>query len=505
MLALGPLAGCERVRDYLPDSLTGGADADFRAAAARSESEAVRAYYDGGGAALWTDAAGLDADGDALLARLCAAADEGLSPDDYDVEALNAAADAFGTAASDSAQARTRAALDVRLSEAFVAFASDLGRGRVRVRDLGGVWRLRSDSLDAGAALAAVGQDGLGAALAQVGADHVGYAGLRTALAAYRRIAAAGGWGTVAGPADDAGLRRRLAATSDLDSSATDVRAGVVRFQKRHGLDSTGVVDDSTLAALNVPVEARVAQIEANLERTRWMPAAYGDTYVHVNIPAFHLTAVEGGRPVMEMPVIVGDEANNTPVFQDTMQYVIFAPYWNVPESIQQEELLPRGGAYLARNGFERDGPTGLRQKPGPQNALGNVKFMFPNDLNIYLHDTPGKTAFDRSNRSLSHGCVRVAEPERLAAWVLGPNGDWNATRIAAAMDSTAEQRVDLKRRVPVYLTYLTAWASDDGTVQFRRDIYRQDPPLAAALARTRRQARAETPAVCRRPSQTPA
>ena len=467
------------------------------AEAPTSEVAAVKSHYASADyAPLWADEKGLTPRGDSLLQRLCDASYEGLRPEDYDFTRLDAAQARLAGGARDSASAQALAQLDIALSEAFVAYATDLIGGRVPIDTLGGVWRMQRDSVDAAPALAAVRERGLAGAVQGLYESHEGYAALRSALSDYRRIYTQGGWGTVSGARDAAGMRRRLAATGDLadTTGAGDLAAAVRRFQARHGLDSTGTVDAATLAAMNVPVEARIATIEANLERLRWMPAKKGDTYVYVNIPAYHLWAYEGGKPVMDMDVIVGDQANNTPVFADTMQYLVFAPYWNVPQSIQPE-VLAKGN--LAARGFEEDGPTGLRQKPGPTNALGNVKFMFPNDLNIYLHDTPGKAAFDRSDRDLSHGCVRVAQPERLATWALGPNGGWDSTRVATAMDATEEQSIPLKRKIPVYLAYMTAWADDDGTVHFRNDVYGQDEALLAAIARDRRGT--ET-AVCRRP-----
>lgn len=487
--------GCQRIstmfggRTALQDAL--------EAEAPTSQVPAVAAYYAGADyAPLWADAQGLTPRGDSLLQRLCDASFEGLRPEDYDFTRLDAAQARLDGGARDSASAQALAQLDVALSEAFVAYATDLIGGRVPLDTLGGVWRMRRDSVDAAPVLAAVGERGLAGAVQMLYDTHEGYAALRSALSDHRRIFTRGGWGTVASPSDVAGMRRRLAASGDLadTTGAGDLAAAVRRFQARHGLDSTGTADAATVAAMNIPVEARIATIEANLERLRWMPAQKGDTYVYVNIPAYHLWVYDKGAQVMDMDVIVGDQANNTPVFADTMQYLVFAPYWNVPQSIQPE-VRARGN--LAGRGFEADGPTGLRQKPGPTNALGNVKFMFPNDLNIYLHDTPGKAAFDRSNRDLSHGCVRVAQPERLATWALGPNGGWDSTRVAAAMDGTEEQNVALDRKVPVYLAYLTAWADDDGTVHFRPDVYEQDEALLAAIARDRR---GTEHAVCRRP-----
>ncbi len=502
LLALAT-AGCEDVTrraTNLFQSRSALAEA-LATEAPSSEVTAVRSHYSAHDfEPLWANETGITPRGDSLLQRLCDAAYEGLRAEDYDFTRLDAAQARLDGGARDSASAQALAQLDVALSEAFVAYATDLIGGRVPLDSLGGVWRMSRDSVDAAPALAAVSERGLAGAVQMLYDQHEGYGPLRSALSEHRRVAVAGGWGTVSGARDAAGLRRRLAASGDLaDTTAgADLAAAVRRFQARHGIDTTGTADAATVKAMNVPVEVRMAQIEANLERLRWMPATKGETYVFVNVPAYQLWAYEGGNEVMTMPVIVGDEANNTPVFADTMQYLVFAPYWNVPQSIQPE-VLEKGN--LEGRGFEREGPTGLRQKPGPTNALGNVKFMFPNDLNIYLHDTPGKSAFDRTSRSLSHGCVRVAQPERLAIWALGPNGDWDSTRVAAAMDSTVEQQIPLTRKIPVYLAYLTAWADSTGGVHFRDDVYGHDEKVIAALARNRR---TTTGAVCRRPG-TPA
>jgi murein L,D-transpeptidase YcbB/YkuD len=261
---------------------------------------------------------------------------------------------------------------------------------------------------------------------------------------------------------------------------------------------------------LNVSAERRVEQIDANLERLRWLPANLGSRFVVVNIPAFSLYGYAGGARVLTMRVIVGDElvSRRTPIFADTMEYVEFGPYWNVPRSIAVNEILPkarRDRQYLARNGFQMlrgwgdDAPAvdpatlsdadlfsqrfRVRQLPGPNNALGHVKFIFPNDFNVYLHDTPGKLAFDEASRAQSHGCVRVADPQALAEFVLHDRGEWTPDRIRAALDGGRRVRVTLRTGVPVYLVYLTAFMRD-GAVAFRDDIYDRDNGLIRALGR---------------------
>lgn len=470
----------------------------------------------------WTQKDKLSDEADSLLWHLCNAADHALNPADYDVATLEALrARAYEELDADTSRAQALADLELALSRAFVRYARDVTEGRVRPEDVNGQWHMRGERFDPAAALRRATSGDLRGAL---GAQHDGYAPLHAALRRYRDVAAAGGWPTVpedlgATAAVDA-LRQRLAASGDLETAGTGAPDAALvealrRFQQRHGLPETGRVDADTRAALNVPVERRIRQLELNLERRRWMPAQLGDSYVFVNIPDYHLYAYQDGEAALDMPVIVGEQYTQTPVFADTMQYVVFAPYWNVPPSITLEEILPaaqRDPSYLAANRYEvvagdevvsparltadavERGSVRVRQTPGPHNALGNVKFMFPNEYNIYLHDTPADALFDEQARSFSHGCIRLSDPGAFAQFVLGPNSGWDAARIREAMQGNSEQNVPLERRLPVYITYLTAWAEEDGTVHFRDDVYGHDARLAAALAE---RSSGETDAAC--------
>jgi L,D-transpeptidase YcbB len=267
-------------------------------------------------------------------------------------------------------------------------------------------------------------------------------------------------------------------------------------------------VGAGTLAALNVPVQVRIRQIQLNLERYRWLPAEFGSRYIFVNIPDYKLYAYEGGKPVLKMRVVVGDEYENaTPVFADSMTFVVFRPYWYVPQRILVEEVIPRirkKRSYLVRHNFEvvdakreslvlnprrikwsRVDPTKIRmrQKPGSSNHLGLVKFVFPNQFAVYLHDTPARKLFTRPKRTLSHGCVWVEKPVELAEYVLAGQDDWNEKKIRDAMEtahsagdggSADGPTVTLARPVPVYMVYLTALVRD-GVLNFRRDPYGKD------------------------------
>ena len=340
---------------------------------------------------------------------------------------------------------------------------------------------------------------------------------LAEALSRYESIEAEGGWPTLP-PGDvlEAGdtsaqvptLRKRLAATGDLPAAlasaedsvySRELAGALAAFQKRHGIVSDSLVGPNTREQLNISVEQRIAQIEASLDRWDELPDTLGSRYVLVNLPEFKLRAFENGDEVLQMAVIVGKEydGRSTPVFSDSMEYVIFRPYWNIPPSIANEEILPkaRGNrSYLVENDYEivshygpdatvydtystsldrvASGELRLRQESGPSNALGLVKFMFPNDLAIYLHDTPADHLFDKVERDFSHGCIRVERPVDLAVWVLQDKPEWTRDRVQRAMQEGDWQRVDLDEEIPVHLVYQTVFVDEDGTVHFREDIY---------------------------------
>jgi murein L,D-transpeptidase YcbB/YkuD len=288
---------------------------------------------------------------------------------------------------------------------------------------------------------------------------------------------------------------------------------GVRRFQIRHGLEPDGVLGKGTQAALRVPVAWRVRQIELALERLRWLPDFGARRLVAINIPMFRLWAwdsVPNDAPTLAMDVIVGRAlSTQTPVFDEEMREVIFRPYWNVPGSILRNEILPlleRDPDYLRRQNMEivrgpgdnaqqvetaadnlgllRQGRLRVRQRPGPHNALGLVKFVFPNQENVYMHGTPAQTLFSRSRRDFSHGCVRVENPVALAEWALKENPEWTRDRIVSAMAATQSARVRLPRPIQVILFYTTAMVMpEDGTIHFADDIYRHDARLDRALA----------------------
>jgi len=281
-------------------------------------------------------------------------------------------------------------------------------------------------------------------------------------------------------------IRHRLYLLGDLSADDdrpvfdTPLEAAVRSFQRRHGLRDDGVVGAGVLRALNTPLRQRIRQIVVNMERARWLPRTAPGEHLLVNIPQFELMVYRGDSLSWSCPVVVGKDANRTAVFQADMRYIVFSPYWNVPAGILQKEILPamaRNPDYLRQNDMEWHG-KGLRQRPGPENALGRVKFLFPNSFSMYLHDTPAKTLFSQEKRAFSHGCIRVSEPRRLAMHLLRGDTSWTAARIDEAMSAGVERHVRLVRPVPVSIMYLTAWVDDNGRIQFRDDIYQKDERL---------------------------
>ncbi len=309
-------------------------------------------------------------------------------------------------------------------------------------------------------------------------------------------------------------LRVRLQASGDLTEGDAGknpvydkaVADAVRRFQKRHGLAETGTVSGSTLTALNVPVSKRIRQVELNLERWRWLPDEFGARYILVNIPSFKMNVIENGKRVMEAKVVVGRQERQTPTFTAKMAYLVMSPKWYVPRSIAVKDKLPqlkRNPYALARQNIRIYNSSGqqinpgainwkavgegnfnyqLRQDAGPRNALGGIKFMFPNPYNVYLHDTPTRGLFSQNQRTFSSGCIRISNPVELAEYLLKHDPKWSRQAIQAAAASGKQRVVNLPQQVPVFLLYWTAWVDEDGLANFRDDIYSRDKPLVRAL-----------------------
>ena len=267
------------------------------------------------------------------------------------------------------------------------------------------------------------------------------------------------------------------------------MKKAVVRFQERHGLLANGVINKETLTELNVPIQKRTEQLIVNMERSRWLPVALKDDYLAVNIPEFKLHVYHGDSLLWSCNAVVGQTMHRTTVFYGELKQIVFSPFWNVPPGILRKEILPAMGRdpnYLVTHHMEimgyKDGLPVVRQKPGPDNPLGLIKFLFPNSYNIYLHDTPSKALFNKSLRAFSHGCIRISEPARLAAFLLRDRPDWPPEKINNYMNAGTEKFLTLHRPIPVFIAYFTAFIDRAGQLNFRKDVYGLDQQLLQAL-----------------------
>jgi murein L,D-transpeptidase YcbB/YkuD len=474
----------------------------------------VRGLYAAyGGSALWLDAGGVQRDrGAALVTALVDATTDGLRLDRYPLDRMARALDSLRATRAPTAD--QLADLDVLLTAAFVALGEDLLRGQVNPKTVTKDWHIdpREDRVDS-ALVRVIRTDPLDRAIAMMRPQDPNYQALREELVRYRPIAARG-WtnvprgGTLKPGQTErasrlAALRQRLreegieldTLVADSASSASPARAtydstlaaAVAQFQSLHGIPSDSVLGPGTIAVMNVAASYRLGQIAANLERYRWMPRELGSRYILVNVPAFTLQAFDDGREALTMKVVVGAdyEDRKTPVFSDTLETVVFRPYWNVTDDIARREIWPKANAdpsYLRRNGYEtyrEGGSTHIRQVPGPENALGQVKFLFPNQYDIYLHDTPHTELFEKSVRAFSHGCIRLEKPGALAEWVLG----WPADSVQRAMQQPPDDKsVPAPAGIAVYIAYFTTIVRD-GRVDFGNDLYGRDDALITAVA----------------------
>ncbi|MDJ0896271.1 MAG: L,D-transpeptidase family protein [Alphaproteobacteria bacterium] len=479
----------------------------------------VQAYYTSNPAKpLWLDA---DA-GRELLAALQDAAFEGLDPAHYPTAEIATRTDALAGAAP-----KAKAETELFLSAAFLEFASDLKTGRLSPHRVDPKLFVKPKQIDGQAVLKALADaKSVRAFLRQWAPQNPEYRGLRRLLATHRKLEANGGWGTLPeGPSLKPGaqdprvatLRARLSASGDITVPGSDPELydealvqAVQSFQTRHGLEPDGVVGPASVRALNVPVGDRVRQIVVNMERWRWLPERLGDRYVIVNIAGFKLHLVDSGTVIDRMRVVVGKPYHRSPVFSDTIKYLEVNPFWTVPVGIATRSLLPKikeDIGYLRDNNFKvfsndvavdpqtidwqslsrKRFPYTLRQEPGPQNALGLVKFMFPNRFNVYLHDTPTRDLFGKASRAFSSGCIRLARPFDLAEALVQDIDGWDRERLDATVDSGKRTVINLPEPIPVHLTYATAWTGEGGTINFRPDIYRRDEVLQEALFSGRR------------------
>jgi murein L,D-transpeptidase YcbB/YkuD len=461
-----------------------------------------------------------------LIEALRASRLKGLNPGDYDAERL-----ATQSKSLKGASAVAQASFDASLTLAAMRYISDLRIGRINPKHLkfGIDVQSKKYNLPEFITQQVVNAENVQSVLDPIEPPYVGYRRIESILKQYLDLAAKGDGPKVQGgtktiaPGDTyagtAQLAERLRLLGDLpqggsfDSYSGALVEGVKHFQARHGLATDGKLDASTLRELNTPLSERVQQIDDALERWRWMPTEFQQPPVLVNIPEFRLRAYsEDHQLALSMNVVVGKAApTQTPVFTGDIQFIVFRPYWNVPPGILRRSVIPgitKSSSYIARERFEvtdssgrlvsanddlvaglRSGKYFIRQKPGPANALGLIKFMFPNSHSVYLHSTPSTELFARSRRDFSSGCIRLEKPAELAAFLLRnqPDGQqpWTVARVEAAMDSGRDNRqVNLTVKVPVLILYVTAVAEEDGTVHFFDDIYGHDKRLNALLAK---------------------
>ena len=519
-------AGCGRNQTaiQLEKILSSG---DAKAAVGPRVELVRRVYLDRDYRPIWINGSKLQGRARELIETLCHAEREGLRAADYDLAGLDT--ELARLKGDKKSHPAALAALDLRLTRAFLDYGGDLLAGRLDPHAVDNGWYIKARRAVVDSTLrSALSKDAVDDMVSALRPRQKEYQELLKQLAHYRELQAKGGWPTISEVSQlqwgDEGpwvavLRNRLAATGDLEKAGgkpiydDKVKEAVARFQERHGLTADSVVDSKTLAALNVPVETRIRIIELNLERYRWLPSDFGKRYIMVNIPDYRLYAYDEGKERLTMRVIVGEEYSHAPpVFADSMTYIVFRPQWEVPRRILVDSVLPhvrKNVNYLAQHSYEvvdnarneviadpstinwsklnlKHLPFRLRQKPGSKNDLGIVKFMFPNQFSIYLHDSPDDSLFQRQTRTLSNGCVRVEDPVKLAGFVLDQQEGWGEKKIFEAIkaDPTkdiAPTTVYLKHPVPVYLLYLTAFVRD-GVLQFRDDPYGKDQRAMARM-----------------------
>ena len=487
-----------------------------------------RLYESANFAPLWINGDQPTSQATSLIGILRASRLKGLNPSDYDAERL-----ATQSSSLKGASAAAQALFDATLTQSTMLYISDLRIGRINPKHLKFDIDVRSKQYDLPQFLAqqVVHAGNVQSTLDQIEPPYSGYRRIENSLKQYLDLAAKGdgakvpaGTKTIA-PGDTyagtAQLADRLRLLGDLPQGASfdaytgALVEGVKHFQARHGLAADGKLDAATVRELNTPLSARVQQIDDALERWRWMPTEFQQPPVLVNIPEFRLRAYAADHQLaLTMNVVVGKAApTQTPVFTDDIKFIVFRPYWNVPPGILRRTVIPgimKNNSYLTRENFEvtdsggrlvspsddlvaglRAGKYFVRQKPGPTNALGLIKFMFPNTYSVYLHSTPSTELFSRSRRDFSSGCIRLQKPAELAAFLLRNQLDgqqpWTLELVQKAMDSGKDNRqVNLATKIPVLILYVTAVAEEDGTVHFFDDIYGHDQRLNALLAKGR-------------------
>jgi len=474
-----------------------------------------------GNVPVWINEGTLTAHGSALIGILGGAQEHGLDARDYHLLAISAR-----IARGHMADAEGAVDLELLLTDGGLTYARHLSAGKVSPELLYDSWKARPRKQDV---VSILGDAISGEARSLI----LSYEGMAPRDPRYQRLKALllELTSSIGSPLarvprgtlrlDDRGaavsaLRKRLEAwggslpeVDDPEVFDIALEASVKQFQHRNGLEPDGVVGTNTIAWLNKSYAQRMRQVRVNMERWRWMPADLGQSRIEVNIAGFRVDVMESDRKVLSMRAIVGKPYHRTPVFSDRMSYLVLNPTWNVPWSIAVNEILPKlkeNSSYLSENNMRTLSGWGydakvidsgsvdwsslnkqnfryrFQQMPGEDNALGRVKFIFPNEFDVYLHDTPARSLFTRESRDFSHGCVRLEKPFDLARYLLQDERSWTQERLDAVLESGKETQVPIRSRAPVHLMYWTVWVDDSGLPHFRDDIYKRDEPLAAAL-----------------------
>jgi murein L,D-transpeptidase YcbB/YkuD len=465
---------------------------------------------------------------DSMIKSVHEAEFEGLNPKDYHAPILDSLLDKIQMDVKLKLPVNISQLmnLEILLTDAFLLYANHLLAGRINPETIEPEWLTERPETDLTAILnQALASRKIKQTLFGLLPDMPCYSRLRAEMAKYKSIAMKGGWPIVPSGMTMkkgergyrvAALSARLISSGDLKQRSLQaisvfddtLEMAIRKFQFDNGLKVDGEVGPGTIDFLNKPALDFVRKIAVNMERWRWLSRDLGERYIMVNIAAFSLDVVENGKTIFNMPVVVGKDYRQTPVFSGTMTYVVLNPYWHVPPTITAEDVLPaikKNPAYLKRKGLEvvrnwndqipldpytidwsaytKDNlPIRFRQPPGPANALGRIKFMFPNKYDVYIHDTPHRADFERNQRAASSGCIRVSDPIHLAEYVLKGNPKWTRQAIVAALDSVKDFTVRLPQPISVHVFYCTAWVDEQGIVHFRNDIYDRDEHVVNAL-----------------------
>jgi L,D-transpeptidase YcbB len=484
----------------------------------------VKFYKNTAGKTKWLEYKKPNANYNAFVKAVAESAQYGLNPDHYDIEEIdnkiNELYDNKERTPEDVAQ------LDIRITSAFFLFTTHLIEGRIRQAGYGDfVWKKNLPKENDIKLLEENASGNLYEIIDELHPPHEQYEKLRKALLQYRNFESSQNLiqpvsvskkPIKPGESDERipMIRKRLALTDLRDDDVKDsllyddnLEKAVKQFQSRHGLVADGVISASTLKYINQPFKEKADLIELNLERIRWLPHDYGEDYISVNVPEFMLRVYENRKKKLEMRVVLGTEFNATPIFSDTLEYIVFSPTWNVPESILVEEMIPDlrenplaydPERFIFYHKGEEIHPEDVDwededlkpeefkivERPGEVNSLGLVKFMMPNNYSIYLHDSPAERLFKRKKRAFSHGCIRLEKPVEFAKYLLRDNPKWDDDKIGEAMASEDPVTVHLKKKYHVEIEYRTVWVDENGLLNFRDDLYGHDKRQLALLNR---------------------